>query len=219
MTWRHLLFLHWRVDKDLMQALLPEGLAVDTFDGNAWIGLVPFMMDQTRPYGIPGLPTISRFYECNVRTYVLKDGVPGVWFFSLDAASRLAVFGGRNFWKLNYIHANFDVTINGDEVDYGLRRRDGTSTRIRWHAGRELPPSESGSLRHFLTDRCYLYAGRDGRLWRSGVYHEPWRLREAELLGLDDQLVNHAGIEVHDQPVCMAAEPIDVVGWSLERVQ
>jgi uncharacterized protein YqjF (DUF2071 family) len=219
MTWRNLLFLHWRVEASLMQALLPKGLVIDTFDGSAWIGLVPFQMDRTRPFGIPGIPTLSRFFECNVRTYVLQNGIPGIWFFSLDAASRLAVFGGRNFWKLNYVHATFNVSTDGDNVDYHLRRQDGTSTRINWTAGEALPESEAGSLRHFLTERCYLYAGQGDRLWRSGIFHEPWSLRRAVVRELDDHLVADAGIPVEGDPSCMAATPLHVKGWSLRRVQ
>ena len=219
MTWRDLLFVHWRVEASLMQRLLPKGLEVDTFDGSAWIGLVPFQMDRTRPYGIPGIPTVSRFFECNVRTYVLHKGIPGVWFFSLDAASRLAVFGGRNFWKLNYIHAKFKVDVSGNEVDYQLRRANGERTRIKWTVEDALPESEPGSLRHFLTDRCYLYAGDGNHLWRSGVFHEPWKLRNAQLNELDDELVSSVGIRTEGLPSCMAAEPIDVVGWSLQKLQ
>lgn len=218
MSWRHLLFLHWRVDPEQMQHLLPKGLEVDTFDGSAWIGLVPFQMDQVRFFSLPKIPTTSTFFECNVRTYVLQDGIPGVWFFSLDAASRLAVLGGRNLWKLNYIHAKFDVSIEGDRVDYTLARHDGTRSRIHWTAGSELPKSEPGGLRHFLTERYYLYASQAGKIWRGPIWHEPWRLREAALHDLDDNLIAQTGIETEGEPALMAADPVDVLGWSNRRV-
>lgn len=219
MSWRNLLFLHWRVDPELIEPLLPKGFQLDTFDGCGWIGLIPFTMDDTRPRGFPRVPGLSRFHECNVRTYVLHDGVPGVWFFSLDAASRLAVLGGRSLWKLNYVHASFDVTREGDRTDYAVRRRDGTTSRITWRTGPELPPSESGSLRHFLTERYYLYSEHAGRIWRGAVHHKPWKLKEAQVLSLEDQLVERAGIEVEGPPSCMAAEDVEVRGWSLQRVQ
>ena len=214
MNWRHLLFIHWRVDPAQMQALLPAGMEVDIFDGSAWIGLVPFQMDAVRFFGLPWIPTTGRFFECNVRTYVLHDGVPGVWFFSLDAASRLAVLGGRNLWNLNYIHARFDVGIENDSVRYALVRGDGTSSRIHWTAGEPLPQSEPGSLRHFLTERYYLYAGRNNKLWQGPIWHKPWKLRNAELHDLDDQLVERTGLVTEGDPAVMAADPVDVLGWS-----
>lgn len=218
MTWKNLLFLHWRIDPAEMKAVLPDELEVDTFDGSAWIGLVPFQMDRTRPFGIPGIPTIYRFFECNVRTYVLHKGVPGVWFFSLDAASRLAVFGGKNFWKLNYVYANFNVDVNGANIDYQLRRPNGPGTKMNWTVGDELPKSEPGSLRHFLTERYYLYASHGKRLWRGGVFHKPWTLRTAQLNELDDELISDTGLMAEGAPACMAADDVDVLGWSLKRV-
>jgi hypothetical protein len=219
MNWRNLLFMHWRVDTQIMQALLPKGFQVDTFDGCAWVGLIPFTMDGTRPRGFPPFPGVSRFHECNVRTYVLHDGVPGVWFFSLDAASRLAVMGGRGLWKLNYVHASFDVRKTENTTDYALRRSDGTSSRISWTTGDELPRSESGSLRHFLTERYCLYSAKGGKIWRGTVHHKPWKLREARLDTLEDHLVAKAGIEVEGMPACMAADDVEVRAWALRRVQ
>ena len=219
MNWRNLLFMHWRVDTELMESLLPDGLRVDSFDGCAWVGLIPFTMDGTRPRGIPPLPGVSRFHECNVRTYVLHDGVPGIWFFSLDAASRLAVMGGRGLWKLNYVHASFDVSKRGNTTDYALRRSDGTSCKVSWTTGAALPRSESGSLRHFLTERYCLYSAKSGKIWRGSVQHKPWKLREARVDELDDNLVAKAGIEVQGQPACMAGDDVEVKAWSLKRVQ
>lgn len=218
MRWSDLLFVHWRVDPELMRGLLPPGLEVDTFDGSAWVGLVPFLMDDVRFFGLPGLPTLRRFHECNVRTYVLRDGIPGVWFFSLDAASRLAVFGGRNLWGLNYVNARFRVGHEEGGTDHRLVRRDGRRTRVHWSPGEVLPPSESGSLRHFLTERYHLYARRRGRLLRGTIWHEPWTLRRAEIHELDDELVAAAGVETEGDPSFLAADPVSVLGWRNQRV-
>jgi len=218
MCWRDLLFVHWRVDPDALAELLPEGLEVDTFDGHAWLGLIPFRMDRVRFFGLPSIPTLGSFPECNVRTYVLRDGVPGVWFFSLDAASRLAVLGGRNLWKLNYIHARFMIDSHGDTTDYRVRRSDGRSAHLNWTVGERLPASEAGSLPHFLTERYYLYAGTSRRLLRGAVWHEPWTLRRATLNRLDDEFIPQLGVETLEDPVCMAADPVDVLGWTNRRV-
>jgi len=117
--WHNLAFLHWRVPADKLATLLPSGLEVDTFDGSAWVGLVPFRMSGVRPWWFPSLPGVSAFDETNVRTYVHHNGVPGVWFFSLDAANRLAVRVARWRWRLNYHHATMRVERIGEDAGGG----------------------------------------------------------------------------------------------------
>lgn len=109
MTWLNLLFLHWRFNPNAIRPLIPQQLELDTFDGSAWVGLIPFKMHNCEFAGFKWLPTLRNFYECNVRTYVRCNGQPGVWFFSLDAQSLTPVLGGRHLWKLNYIHSKFNV--------------------------------------------------------------------------------------------------------------
>ena len=102
-AWRNLAFLHWRMPVDVVQRTLPPGLTVDTFDGAAYIGLVPFYMRRIRPRFLPPVPGLSWFLEVNVRTYVIDhNGVPGVWFYSLDANQWFAVKIARRFFKLPY---------------------------------------------------------------------------------------------------------------------
>ncbi|HEY0384863.1 MAG TPA: DUF2071 domain-containing protein, partial [Pyrinomonadaceae bacterium] len=105
MNWGKLLFMHWPIEARLLRPLIPQRLVIDTFDGSAWIGVVPFTMWGVRPTFVPPVPGLSQFHELNVRTYVHLDGVPGVWFHSLDAASRLAVWGARTFFHLPYFNA------------------------------------------------------------------------------------------------------------------
>ena len=120
--WHELTFLHWRVSADHLATLLPAGLEVDTFDGSAWVGLLPFRMSGVRPWWFPALPGVSAFCETNVRTYVHHNGVPGVWFFSLDAANRLAVQVARWRWRLNYHHATMRVERLNGPCDDGSER-------------------------------------------------------------------------------------------------
>src|SRR6476661_4936616 len=99
-TWENLLFMHWPVPISAVRPLIPEPLEIDTFDGNAWVAVVPFAMRNVRPAFFPPLPWLSNFYELNVRTYVHINGEPGVWFFSLDTDSALTVWGARKFYHL-----------------------------------------------------------------------------------------------------------------------
>jgi len=343
MRWMRLLFLHWPVEPEVLRPLVPASLELDTFDGRAWVGLVPFTMTLRHRF-TPGIPTARCFHECNVRTYVTAgesggpgaggdmprpkrrgmapvrgdQGVPGVWFFSLDAASRLAVWAARAMWHLNYVHSRIEMSRDGDEaIHYEVRRvtRPDQGMTCAWRPGKVIkwadgdgdppslsgrgpgggssprpdendrppthdqphphpnslpqgrggdPPSLSGrgpgggsseratdsdrsveagcastlvknhphpgplpqgrggkALAQFLTERYAMYAvDRRGRCWRGRIWHQPWTLREAEALELDDGLVSSAGIDVDLSipPLAHCADVMDVEAWPLERV-
>lgn len=220
MSWVNLLFLHWPVATQSLRHLVPAELEIDTFDGTAWIALVPFQMKNSKFRGVPNLPGLSTFYECNVRTYVRLAGRAGVWFFSLDAQTLLPVLGGRWLWSLNYIYGRFEVEQpSPSETDYRLTRRPGPwntgSTHVRWRSGERMQTSLPGSLEHFLTERYWLFTRRGGRILAGQVSHEPWPLRTAEVELLDNGLIKSAGVEVRGTPLAMASDHIDVRGWSL----
>lgn len=220
MTWKTLLFAHWPVPAEALRRLVPEPLQIDTFDGTGWVGLIPFTMPVFRIPRLPPIPTAGSFHECNVRTYVTCGGEPGVYFFSLDATSRLAVWGARRLWRLNYHMARIDLRREGDVVHYSVDRARSTARlRCAWRAGALRAPSRAGHLDYFLTERYALYTvDRHGRPLRGRIRHEPWTLRDAELLQLDDGLVAAAGITAaHDPPVLYHADHLDVHAWPLTR--
>lgn len=231
MRWRHLLFVHWPVAPGALRRLIPDELEIDTFDGRAWVGLVPFTMEDFSLRVLPRLPlhSVTDFHECNVRTYVHPRGMKadanarGVWFFSLDAASRLAVWGAQRFFSLPYFNARIHLHREGDVIEYGVARiAGGPPARLccRWRAGDPLPQSKPGELAHFLSERYCLYVMKGGRLHRGRISHEPWPLRGAELLSLDESLVQAAGIMIDRdiEPVLHYADALDVRAWWLERV-
>lgn len=225
MVWESLLFAHWPVPPDALRRLVPPALEIDTFDGAAWIGLVPFTMPVFRLNRLPPVPTMSRFHECNVRTYVRErdGGGAGVWFLSLDATSRLAVRGARRLWRLPYHLARIGLRRDGDDVRYSVDRvRPGpvpARLRCAWRAGAPRQRPSPGDLAHFLTERYALYAvDRRGRPRRGPIRHDPWPLRDAELLDLDDTLVAAAGVRVPEcEPVLHHADRLEVDAWPLER--
>ena len=210
--------MHWPIDADELQSLLPEGLEVDTHDGKAWIGLIPFTMDRVKMWFLPRVPGFRRFHECNVRTYVKCNGVPGVWFFSLDAANPLAVWTARLIWKLNYVFARFKVNHEDGLCTYSVKRPAGARTHIQWRIGKALPQSTPGTIEHFLTERYCLYSASRGRVWRGVIQHDPWQLCQADVPELDDQLVAEAGLDVQGSPLCHAAKPLHVRGWPIKRI-
>lgn len=190
MVWQDLLFAHWRVPADALRSRIPEPLALDTFQGEAWLAVVPFRMSGVRPRGLPSIPPFSRFPELNVRTYVEHEGRKGVWFFSLDAADRLAVRVARRAFHLPYFDARMELqteasTGEADWVRYRSSRTHRGAPSAEFHA-RYRPTSEvfestTGSLEEFLTERYSLFAAdAGGRVFRGDVDHAPWPLQRAE---------------------------------------
>lgn len=203
--WRLVTFLHWRYPPDLVQRLLPAGLRVETFDGAAWVGLLPFLMEVRAPW-------LGRFPETNVRTYVRgPDGRAGISFFSLDAARLAAVVGGRVGFGLPYHWAAMSVDENGAQLRYQSRRRGGGNAASRVMVRVGAPITEHGPLAEFLTARFRLYAVMAGRLVAANARHGPWPLRAAEVADLHDELVTAAGLPAPDgAPLAHASSGVQV---------
>jgi uncharacterized protein YqjF (DUF2071 family) len=199
--WRHVTFLHWRYPPDVIQALLPPGLTVETCDGAGWASLLPFRMEGVRAPGLPAFPWLSRFPETNLRTYVRRpDGRSGIWFFSLDAARMPAVAGGRIGYGLPYCWSDMAVEVAGEVRRYRCRRRWPGPARCdaRVRVGSRIAVSELRTLDHFLTARYRLYSRLAGRLVAADAEHQPWPLHHAELGALDQNLTQAAGLPVPD---------------------
>jgi uncharacterized protein YqjF (DUF2071 family) len=178
-SWSSLLFAHWRVEPDRIQRTLPLGLYVDTFDGSAYVGVVPFFMRKVRPWWSPCLPWFSNFLELNVRTYVHDAaGTPGVWFYSLDCDQPLAVWGARKFYHLPYRHAAMSAPQTAEATSYHSRvKRTDLRCDVHYELGRETREAVAGSLDFFFVERYVLFAAaRDGRLFIGQVYHRPYPL-------------------------------------------
>jgi hypothetical protein len=223
-SWRHLAFLHWEVPAEVVRRLVPEALEIDTFEGRAYVGLVPFTMHGVRPPWLPPLPGLSRFHEVNVRTYVhLAGREPGVFFLSLDAASRLAVLGARAFWKLPYHFAAMDLRHEGAAIRYTSSRRwpgpRPAVCRLRYGPRGDAAPARPDRLEHFLAERYLLYTTSRGRILRGRVHHAPYPLQAAECPELDETLLQAAGIERPAQaPLAHYAAGVDVEVFPRETV-
>lgn len=189
-SWRDLLFLHRRVDPEAIRRILPSGLELDLWEGEAWLGLVPFRMENIRPKGTPAMPWLSSFPETNVRTYVTRNGRPGVWFFSLDAARWVACAYARKFFNLPYHHAQMSARREGDLLRYESRRRANAEvrSRIEAFAGRSTAPASQGTFEFWLVERYLLYAERGGNLFDGRVFHPPYAIAPAELRQCEENL-------------------------------
>lgn len=224
MVWADLLFAHWRVDAEALRAHIPAGLELDTYDGDAWLGVVPFRMENVRHRLAPALPGLRAFPELNLRTYVTAGGEkPGVYFFSLDATNRAAIETARATFGLNYLKARMRCEREGDSVAYTSERTDrrGPSATLRcsYRGHGDVFCAEAGSLEDFLTSRYCLYAERKGRVRRGEIHHEAWRLRRASWECAACDMTRLVGMQLDREPdSLLVAERIDVVAWLPERV-
>jgi uncharacterized protein YqjF (DUF2071 family) len=222
--WGKLLFMHWPVAVSALRPLVPPQLSIDTYNGQAWVGLVPFKMWGVRPYFTPPVPGLSTFLELNVRTYVRHRGVPGVWFFSLDAHNRLAVRLARATFHLPYFDAEMSCHAADDEVHY---------RSIRTHKG--APPAEfvarygpsgrpfesgPGSIENFLTERYCLYSADErGNVRRGEVHHQLWPLQPAEAEVRTLAMTQQIGLKPPDtEPILHFARRLDVLAWLPRRI-
>ncbi len=206
MWWRNLTFIHWPVEPSDVQALLPEGLSVDTHEGQAWVGLVPFEMEVQLPGGIP-IPREGRFPETNVRTYVVgPDGTPGVWFHSLEAGRLSATAMARAAYGLPYFWADMSATAAGPVWAYRSQRRwpgpKGASNETAIEVGERIDDADQTPLEHFLTARWGLFStfgkGDRERLLYAPVEHGVWPLHQATVVHLRDELVTSAGYRAQE---------------------
>lgn len=221
--WHDLLFAHWPVDADHVRAQMPTPLRpyLDTFEGAAWVGVIPFWMSNMKFRGLPGIPGMSTFAEMNCRTYLTFDGKPGVYFFSLDAESLPAVYGARIAFGLEYFHARMSVVGKGSaQIQYSSVRLQ--LPRPAVFQGGYGPTSEvfqaaTGSLEHFVVERYCLYTARGGRIWRGNIRHLPWPLQRAQANIEIDNVAQSRGIQLPGEPPRLHfARELDVLIWPPE---
>jgi uncharacterized protein YqjF (DUF2071 family) len=222
--WHDLLFAHWPVSIEQLRPLIPQVLQVDTYEGHAWIGIVPFRMSGIRPRWLPALPWFSAFPELNVRTYVIVNHKPGVWFFSLDAANPVAVAVARRWYRLPYFHARMSCRRQGDDIVYTSQRihRGAPAATFVGHyrpVG-EVFKAEFGSLVYWLTERYCLYAvDSRQRVYCGEINHPPWALHLAEAEIVTEAMTTPLDIQLPPiPPLLHFSLRQEVVVWPLTAV-
>ena len=219
-TWNDVLFAHWPLRPDYLRDFVPRELSLDLFDATAWIAVAPFHMTNVRPRWTPAVPWLSAFPELNVRTYVVHNGTPGVFFFSLDAGRLLAVWGARYLYFLAYFHAKMQVGITGHDIAYTSRRlKMPAEFRAHYRPISAVRQRTKGSLEHFLTERYCLFAVNRSRVYRGDIHHVPWPLQDAEAEIETNTMPQAAGIELpKTKPLLHFAKKLDVLIWPLKQV-
>ena len=215
-TWHDLLFAHWPIAEAALRPLIPDSLSIDEYDGTAWVGLLPFRMSGVTARWMPPVPGLSAFPEMNLRTYVTHRGRPGIWFFSLDAGSRMAVWTARRFFHLPYFRAGMRVRADDDRIHYTSSRPGVELSATYWPHG-PVFDARSGSIEHFLTERYCLYTtDPKGRLLTVDIHHQPWPLERANADIDTNTVATGQGIAVGGAPAYLHfSRRLDVVFWPM----
>jgi uncharacterized protein len=221
--WAELGFLHWPVPVAALRGLVPDALTIDTYERQAYVGVIPFTVTGARPMLMPPLPWVSDFHEINVRTYVHLGGAdPGVWFFSLDASNPVVVAAARALFRLPYHHARMEMDVDAGGVDFRSERASSESAifAARYEPRGRAEAPAVGSLEYFLAERYLLYTSADRRLWQAQVHHEPYPLQEARAEVMVEGLVDAAGIERPEgqPPLAHFAREVNVEIFALRDV-
>lgn len=223
MRWESLAFLHWPVAHDVLRPMIPSGLELQTREGAAWLGITPLRMSRVRARLTPPVPRLSSFPELNLRTYVAAGGRPGIWFFSLDAGSRLAVSGARLTFGLPYHTASMGISRENGSVRYHSVRKGAPHGEARFRGSyRPTCPVRAatpGTLEHWLTERYCLYSVRGGRLLRGEIHHSPWPLQTASAEIEENTIALPIGIRLAGPPpLAHFARRLDVKAWPPLRI-
>ncbi len=222
-VWHELLFSHWPLSPSVLRPLIPDTLEIDTFEGEAWVGVVPFRMSGVRPRGVPAVYWLSAFPELNVRTYVKRDGIPGVYFFSLDAGNPVAVALARIVFHLPYFDADMHCRRVGDTIHYSSVRTHRGAPHAEYRASyRPIAPvveAHARSIEAWLTERYCLYTVAGSCVYRCDIHHIRWPLQVAELESERNTMALSHGIHLPDtRPLLHYSERQDVLVWPIKRI-
>jgi uncharacterized protein len=217
-TWEDVLFAHWRVPASALRKFVPQPLEIETFDGSAWVGVIPFRLTGFRVRGLVAAPRLSSFPELNVRTYVNANGKAGIFFISLDAARRWAVLGARRLYRLPYFLARMSIR-KGDWIDFSSERiGEPRRFRVRYRPEGSPLALRPGTLEHFLTERYRLYTSDDSRILCGDAHHVPWSIRPARAEIRENTMVPER-IELLGEPLLHYAARQDALIWPLRQAE
>jgi uncharacterized protein YqjF (DUF2071 family) len=224
-SWHNLLFAHWPVPLETLQSFVPEPLQIDTFRGQAWLGVIPFRLSGIRLRWMPALPFVSSFAEINVRTYVTLGDKPGVLFLSMDAGNMPGTAIARPTFRVPYTYADVGISRHHDSYAFHCARRaagsrlDANFRAIYRPASRPFRP-QPASLDRWLTERYCYYSVTKGRAYRCEIAHAPWLLRHAQATIADNTMASALGIELPDSdPLLNYAHRMDAIFWWPSRVR
>jgi uncharacterized protein YqjF (DUF2071 family) len=222
--WNHLLFAHWPIPPEALRPLIPPVLPLDLFDGQCWVGIAPFYMTHVCPRGLPPFPYLSQFGEINVRTYVIVQNIPGVYFFSLDANNPIAVWLARMIFHLPYFTARIRIQRKGDSFHYYSQRTHSPAHSEAFSATyrpiSSVYQAQRETLEYWLIERYCLYTVvEQNKVFRANIHHKPWPLQQAEAEIMHNSLASTDGLHLPATPPLLHyANKQEVLVWPLRPV-
>lgn len=219
--WEHLLFMHWPVYKAFIEPHIPADLELDTFDGDAWISIIPFKVNKMKVRKLPPIPFLYPFLEVNVRTYVKKDGIPGVYFFSMDASKLLAVLGGK-IGTLPYFHANMKLKKRAKKFYFKSKRKNDEKESLisNYKLIGKSTVHAKGSIDHWLLERYALWSYKFDTLFRGDIHHKEWKVQPAEVNIDQETVTSFLPNNVYTtQPLVHYARSKRVFIWKIKKVE
>jgi uncharacterized protein len=218
--WNNLLFLHWPLDPLALRPFVPPSLEIDTFEAHAWIGITPFMLRDVHLTAVPSIPGLSSFHELNVRTCVHYNGIPGIWFFSLDASKVVPAIAARLFFMLPYFKAHIEFWQTAGQFNFDLARvASAARFRVSWTTGVRLRDPDLESLAFFLVERYCYFAVENQSIHMTRIYHHPWILDEATVLSQESTMLEAAGVpEPSEAPLAYFSREQNVDIWRPTRL-
>jgi uncharacterized protein YqjF (DUF2071 family) len=220
-NWGKLLFMHWRVAVNDLRPHIPHALEIETFDGTAWLGIIPFTMWGIRPPALPAIPYFSSAHELNVRTYVRHQGASGVWFFSLDINHSLGTLAGRWGFSLPYYRSSITFHQSKDQLSFHLMRSGEPRAEFDAHWIIEPPVrvTQPGTIDAFLLERYYLFSWDGRRLWRGPIAHMRWAFQPAKIVSYRSTMLRPLGLSAPEgDPLLHYAESKKVQIYAIEAV-
>lgn len=223
-TWNNLLFSHWPIPSKIIKEHLPSSLEVDLFDGQAWVGIIPFYVNHMRIRGLPSIPYFHAYVELNVRTYVTYKGTPGIYFFSLDANKWMHVIGAKIGAFLPYRYASMDMKEENHIIHFYSRRKhtksEGEQLKLTYQSSSEIYLPNPDSLEYWLFERYCFFTSRGNYLYRGDIHHDRWRVSDAKVMIHANSMASflpHKYIE--SQPLVHFSRKKQVFAWALKRLQ
>jgi len=224
-TWEDLLFAHWPVSSASIRALIPDELEIDTFDGQAWISIIPFLLSRVRIRCTPRIPLMNKFPEINVRTYVKAKGRSGIYFLSLDAANPLITAIAKQWYRLPYHPASMQFERRGDTIDIRSRRWRSSPAAAQFSAAYRPDSAvfmaQPGTLEHWLTERYTLFClcRRSKKVYAAYVYHEPWNLQKV-FVTLRENTMTHGLFPLPEEPyLCLYSRGVQSIVWPIRNIE
>ena len=225
-TWENLLFMHWPIDFDHLRSLVPPELEIDTFEGQAYVTMIPMHMNNIHLHDLPAVPGTREFPEINLRTYVRMNDEPGIFFFTIDSGSSFASWVARHTFFLPYIYSKMSFREESDGFHLESKRPNSHHAKKAEFSGSYHPVGEEyqtreGTLEHFLVERYAMYdKGPGGDFFKGNVQHPPWRIQKAEANIEINTVPEAAGIDLGDAvPMLLFAYNTEVLCWPMVPVQ